>query len=125
MTKRDYVYWGSTGLLAFMQFASGIFYLVSDAPAETFAALGFPDYFLVQLGIAKLAGAVALVTPLPRFLKDWAYFGFIVSFVSAFIAHVAVGDPISDIMPPVIALAILAVSYVTYRQRQSVPANGQ
>ena len=119
MTTRDYIYWGSTGLLALMMIGSGISYFFVEEIAASFENMGFPHYFRIELGIAKLIGAVALVLPLPRFLKEWAYFGFIVSFVSAFIAHVAVGDPIGDIIPPVIALAILAVSYVTYRQRIS------
>ena len=37
--------------------------------------LGYPQYFLVILGIWKLLGAVALVIPrFPR-LKEWAYAG--------------------------------------------------
>lgn len=119
MTARDYAYWISTGLLSLMMAGSAYMYFTSPAIAASFENLGFPGYFRIELGIAKLLGAVALLVPLPRFLKEWTYFGFIVSFVSAFIAHVAVGDPISDILPPVVALVILAVSYVTYRKRQS------
>src|SRR4051812_24610173 len=37
--------------------------------------LGYPQYFLVILGIWKLLGAIALVVPrFPR-LKEWAYAG--------------------------------------------------
>ena len=117
MTARDYAYWISTGLLSLMMAGSAYMYFTSPAIAASFENLGFPGYFRIELGIAKLLGVVALLAPTPRFLKEWTYFGFIVSFVSAFIAHVAVGDPISDILPPVVALAILIVSYVTYRKR--------
>lgn len=125
MTKRDYIYWGATGLLALAQLVSGTLYLLVEDMAEAFRHLGFPDYFRVQLGLAKIVGSIALLAPLPRFLKEWTYFGFITSFVSAFIAHTAVGDPIGDILPPVIVLGVLAVSYVTYQQRQAEPANDQ
>jgi len=102
-----------------MMVGSAYMYFTSPDIAASFENLGFPGYFRIELGIAKLLGVVALLAPVPRFLKEWAYFGFIVSFVSAFIAHTAVGDPVMDTLMPLIALTILAVSYVTYRRRLS------
>ena len=114
--RTKYLYWGSTGLVAFFMVVSATLYFVADGPAATFERLGFPDYFRIELGIAKVAGAVALVAPLPRALKEWAYAGFTISFVSAVIAHAAVGDPLTDLVPPVGAFALLMTSYVTYHR---------
>lgn len=111
-----YLYWGSTSLVALLALASGAMYFVAEAPAETFARLGFPDYFRIQLGIAKLVGGVALLVPLPRWLKEWTYAGFTIDFVSALIAHLAVGDPLSDMMMPLVALALLWTSYMSYHR---------
>lgn len=111
-----YFYWGATGLLALFMAFSSVLYFVAEAPATTFEQLGFPDYFRIELGIAKMAGAVALVTPVPRAVKEWTYAGFTISFFSAFIAHIAVGDPLSAVVPPVIAFALLMASYVTYHR---------
>jgi uncharacterized membrane protein YphA (DoxX/SURF4 family) len=45
--------------------------------------LGYPQYFLIILGIWKLLGAVALVIPrFPR-LKEWAYAGVIFDLTGA------------------------------------------
>jgi hypothetical protein len=60
--------------------------------AEAFAHLGFPDYFRVELALAKLLGVVLLLAPVPARLKEWAYAGFAITLVSALIAHVSVGD---------------------------------
>ena len=60
--------------------------------AEAFAHLGFPDYFRVELALAKLFGVVLLLAPVPARLKEWAYAGFAITLVSALIAHLAVGD---------------------------------
>jgi uncharacterized membrane protein len=111
-----YLYWGTTLLLALMMVASGIMYFVSEAAAQTFAELGFPDYFRVELGIAKIVGAVALVVPLPRAVKEWTYAGFTISFVSAVIAHAAAGDPVSAMAAPIGAFGLLVASYVSYHQ---------
>lgn len=111
-----YLYWGSTLLIALFVLFSGTLYLVAEAPAENFARLGFPDYFRVQLGIAKLVGGVALLVPLPRSLKEWTYAGFTIDFGSAVIAHLTVGDPISATVMPVVGLVILMTSYTTYHR---------
>ena len=111
-----YLYWGSTGLVALLALASGTMYFVAEAPADSFARLGFPDYFRIQLGIAKLVGGMALLVPLPRWLKEWTYAGFTTDFGSAAIAHLAVGDPLSDVATPVVALVVLLTSYVSYHR---------
>jgi uncharacterized membrane protein len=111
-----YVYWGSTGFVALFVLFSGAMYFIADAPAESFERLGFPDYFRIQLGIAKLVGGVALLVPLPRWLKEWTYAGFTIDFVSALIAHAAVGDPAVSMVMPVVALLLLMASYVSYHR---------
>lgn len=109
-----YLYWGATGLLALFMAFSSVWYFVGEGPAASFERLGFPDYFRIELGIAKMAGAIALVSPVPRVVKEWTYAGFAITFVSAFIAHTAAGDPVSALVPPVLAFALLVTSYVTY-----------
>lgn len=111
-----YLYWGATLLVAVFMLFSGVMYFVSDAPAATFERLGFPDYFRIQLGIAKLVGGLALVVPLPRWMKEWTYAGFTIDFVSALVAHVVVGDPVSSMVMPVVSLVLLWTSYGAYRQ---------
>ena len=60
--------------------------------AQAFAHLGFPEYFRVELSLAKLLGIALLLAPAPKRLKEWAYAGFAFDLGSAVIAHVAVGD---------------------------------
>ena len=60
--------------------------------AEAFSHLGFPDYFRVELALAKLLGVVLLLAPVPGRLTEWAYAGFAITLGSALIAHLAVGD---------------------------------
>jgi uncharacterized membrane protein len=49
--------------------------------------VGYPQQLRIILGIAKLLGAIALVVPGLGKLKEWAYAGFHIRVISAFIAH--------------------------------------
>lgn len=109
-----YLYWGSTILIALFAAFSGTMYFLADAPAQTFERLGYPDYFRILLGAGKIVGAVALLTPLPRWLKEWTYAAFTIDFGMAFISHAVVGDPVSSLIMPTVALALLWTSYAAY-----------
>ena len=82
-----------------------------------FAHLGFPDWFRVELGIAKLLGAFAIAIPaVPARVKEWAYFGFSISFSSAILAHYEAGDPVFNLVAPFVILLLFMVSYISYHK---------
>ncbi len=112
-------YWTTTALLAAMMTFSAYASLTQPEMKQAFAHLGFPDYFRVELSVFKLLGVVVLLAPLAPRLKEWAYAGFAITFVSAFVAHAAVGDPVSNRLSPVIALVLLTASYLTYHKRST------
>jgi uncharacterized membrane protein YphA (DoxX/SURF4 family) len=115
-------YWITTAIVALMMTYSTYAYLTQPVVAQAFHHLGFPDYFRVELAIAKIIGAIVLVAPIGTRFKEWAYAGFAITFVSAFIAHTASGDPMTNRVMPVVFLLLLAVSYVTYHKKSaSVP----
>ena len=115
--KDAIVYWTLTGLLAAFMAFSGVLYLTAPAMEAAFRHLGFPDYFRVELAVAKLLGAAALLLPVPPHIKEWVYAGFGISFISAVIAHLSSGDPAAVAAPPAIAFLILAGSYRAYHRR--------
>jgi uncharacterized membrane protein YphA (DoxX/SURF4 family) len=111
-------YWITTAIVALMMTYSCYAYLTLPTAPQGFQHLGFPSYFRVELAFAKLIGAALLLLPLAARIKEWAYAGFTFTFVSAFIAHTASGDPASRWMMPLIFLVLLAVSYSTYHKLQ-------
>ena len=83
--------------------------------AADFAALGFPNYFRIELSVAKVIGAVILLVPKVRArVKEWIYAGFGITLFSALVAHIASGDPVSKIIFVSVdaTLFVLAVVYV-------------
>ena len=110
---RKVVYWVSTGLVAASGFMAAFAYLSGGQQAvQGFTHVGYPQQLRVLLGIAKPLGAIALLLPgWPR-LKEWAYAGFTFAWIAAFVAHYLAGDG-PKAFTPLVALALLAVSYVT------------
>ncbi|HVO11286.1 MAG TPA: DoxX family protein [Vicinamibacteria bacterium] len=106
-----------TGLFSAMMLVSAFAYL-TGAPqmVAAFRHLGYPDYFRILLGTAKVLGVLALVAPrVPRVLREWAYAGFAITTVSAAVSHAVSGDPVAHIAAPVVALALLLASRLLWR----------
>ena len=108
-------YYATTGSISLAMVFSALAYLTSPDLKQAFQHSGFPDCFRIELAIAKGMAAIALWLPV-RLFKEAAYIGLSISFVSAFIAHVAVGDPLSMYLNPLIVFAILVVSFVTHNK---------
>jgi hypothetical protein len=91
--------------------------------AEAFAHLGFPDYFRVELALAKLLGVVLLLAPVPARLKEWAYAGFAITLGSALIAHLSVGDGPEAWSWSVVTGVLWGLSYFLWRRKETMAAN--
>jgi uncharacterized membrane protein len=115
MKLKKNVYWISTGLVSIGMLISAVNYFFNLELKAAYVHLGFPDWFRVELGIAKLLGALALILPMvSNRLKEWAYFGFFVNFFSAIIAHYMVNDSVSNLFAPFVMLVMVIVSYISY-----------
>ncbi|WCT10956.1 DoxX family protein [Mucilaginibacter jinjuensis] len=123
MKATKITYWITTAIVALMMLYSASAYLTQPAMAAAFHHLGYPDYFRIELAIGKIIGAILLLVPLAARIKEWAYAGFAITFISAFIAHTVSGDPVANRIMPVIFLILLIVSYITYhKQRKAITA---
>lgn len=118
MKKHKTIYWITT-LLAMLTGASSAFmYFTSSKFIEGYRHLGFPDYFRIELGIFKIIGMMILVIPaIPSRVKEWAYVGFGITFISGIIAHGTV-DGIGLAIVPIIPLVFLVVSYTYFYKLQ-------
>ena len=84
--------------------------------------LGFPTSLRAELVIGKIAGLVALLAPgVPARVKEWGYAGFAIVLVSASVAHAHAGDPTASVLEPLIFLAALAASNVTWHRLGAAP----
>ena len=113
MKANKIIYWITTGIVGAMMLFSAYSYYTNPQVADGFKHLGFPDYFRVELAIAKITGALILLIPfVPIRIKEWAYAGFGITFISAAIAHINSNDTTAMIITPLVMLAILIVSNI-------------
>ena len=89
----------------------------SDLAKQGISHLGYPDYFRILLTCFKVAGALVLILPFFKGrIKEWAYAGFTFNFISAFVSHAVVDGMGGQTFFPIIALLILAGSYIYYHK---------
>lgn len=119
MKKRKIIFWTATGIFSLMMLFSSYMYLTAEEMKASFEHLGFPDYFRIELAVAKLLGALVLLLPfIPKGFKQFAYVGFTINLISAAIAHASSGDPAQAVVTPLVFLAVLVVSYLYYNKLQ-------
>lgn len=122
MKKDKIIYWVATGIFGAMMLMSGFMYFSDPKVVEGFKFMGFPDYFRIELGTAKLLGALVLLIPqIPVRVKEWAYAGFGINLIAAAITHIAINDP-KGITMPVILFAVLVVSNIYLHKTKSAAA---
>jgi len=124
MTKRNkIIYWIATAWLALGMLSTGIVQLFKVKSETDFLAhLGYPDYFPTILGTWKLLGAVAVLIPRFPLIKEWAYAGFFFAMSGAIFSHIAAGNPINEIFPSLLLLALTLISwYFRPAERRLVP----
>ena len=130
MTRNRVVYWIATGLVCAVMVFSAINFNLENplGPMKgAFRHLGLPDYFRIELTVAKALGVLALLLPgVPSKVREFAYAGFAITLTSASIAHFSVGDPLLFVIDPLFFLGALITSYVYFQkiQRQALDSQG-
>jgi VIT1/CCC1 family predicted Fe2+/Mn2+ transporter len=121
MKKNNIIYWTATGLFSLMMLFSASMYFTSPEVQAGFVKMGFQDAFRIELGIAKIIGALILLIPFFKgSVKEWAYAGFGITLISASILHASIGDPAAKVISPLIFLGILAVSHIFWKKRSKM-----
>ena len=123
--SRTIAYWATTVLLAANLAVGGVWDVLRTPYVRGIIEhLGYPDYFLVILGVWKVPGAVVLLIPRFARLKEWVYAGAFFTYTGAVASHLAVGDGIGALAPPIILTGLTAASWVLRPSARRDPAPG-
>jgi putative oxidoreductase len=119
-------FWISTAIFALQMSFTAYYELANPQVGENFARLGFSNHaFHVELSVAKVLGVLALLVPMVpargfvERLKEWAYAGFAINLISAFIAHLSMGDGPKSWSPSAITSVLWGLSYLFFRRLQT------
>lgn len=118
MKKTNIAYWISTTFIFLFEGVVPALTSQSEMAKEGIRHLGYPGYFGIAFTVFKVLGAIVLIVPRisPR-IKEWAYAGFAFDFIFAFISYMAVDGFVAIGFFPLVVLAILIVSYITYHKK--------
>jgi uncharacterized membrane protein YphA (DoxX/SURF4 family) len=110
---RNIGYWAATGLTAFAFAFGGVMdVMMTPDVVAGLAHLGYPAYFGAIIGVWKLLGALAIVVPGFARVKEWAYAGMFFDLTGASVSHAVSGDPVGNVITPLVMLAIMIASYL-------------
>jgi hypothetical protein len=126
MKKTNIIYWTATIIIFLMEGVIPALTGNTEPAKEGIRHLGYPDYFRVELIIFKVIGALVLILPMiPKRIKEWAYAGFGITMISAFIGHWVIDGLNFQTILPLIFLFILILSYAYYHKKlkATVPGN--
>lgn len=126
MTKRNkIIYWIATLWLALGMISTGGVQLFKmKEEVDVFTQLGYPAYLLTILGVWKILGVIAVLIPKFPLLKEWAYAGFFFAMSGAIFSHIAVGNAVTDLLPPLLLVVLTVVSwYFRPADRKTISVN--
>src|SRR5579872_4050205 len=108
---RVVTYWLCTGVVSFELAAGGLWDLLRiEYVRAMLAHLGYPSYLLLILGVWRIPGALALLSPRFARVKEWAYAGTFFDFTGAAASHLFAGGRAGSWAVPLLLSVITLVS---------------
>ena len=117
MTKTQKLYWLFTILFAvFMGITAIPDVLMQKEAVDFIKALGYPEYFIFFIGVAKVLGSIAILIPGLRRLKEWAYAGLVFDLIAAIYSIIKTQPLDPSIAFLILPLLLFALSYTYYHK---------
>ncbi len=117
MKTTKIIYWVTTGIICL--FASTAIFMNSEMAIEGTKHVGIPRWLGLEISIGQLIGLVLLIVPgVPARVKEWAYVGFGILYISAAVAHIAINDPLGNTIMAIVFFGLLLVSYSSFHKLQ-------
>lgn len=121
MKTTKIMYWVSTGIISL--FALNVLGMNSEQAVKSLEHLGIPRYLGYEVSIGQLIGGIILIIPaIPARIKEWAYVAYGILYISAAIAHIAMGDPIGNTIMAIAFFGLLLLSYTSFHKLQAAKA---
>ena len=119
MKKTKILYWIITGLFAAFMLFSAIPDALSTTEAIKFMnnQLGYPDYIVPFLGVAKVLGVIAILIPGYKRITEWAYAGLFFDLAGATYSVVSTFGVQVSILFMILPIIFLFLSYYLWHKK--------
>lgn len=119
MNKLNIVYWTSTVLFALFMGMTGVQNLLMTQGSIDLITtdLGFPQYIIPFLGLAKVVGSIGLLVPIPPRLREWCYAGLFFDFIGAVYSMLADNGFDPMMLTLLVPFALMGLSYGSYHRK--------
>ena len=122
MKRRMIAYWICTFVIALCIGSGGAAQALRvPQTVQGMTALGYPLHFIVLLGVWKVLGALTLLAPRLRLVKEWAYAGIFIDLSGAVVASAANAGGTFYVIAPIVLIGILAASWVLRPEGRRLP----
>ncbi|MCB0649086.1 MAG: DoxX family protein [Saprospiraceae bacterium] len=109
---KNRLYWIATVLSAIAFIVPGIANLIRlPHIVYDMSQLGYPLYFTTIIGGWKMLGAVVILMPKFKRLKEWAYAGMVFDLTGASLSRMFTGDQIQMIIIPLLLFVLVIISW--------------
>ena len=121
MKKTKVLYWIFTILFALIMFSTALpnVMMSQDSIDLIHTRLGYPQYFIMFVGIVKILGVIGILIPgYPR-VTEWSYAGLFFDLMAATVSGIVVDgfDPLQFFMLIFFAPGVL--SYIYYHKKRT------
>lgn len=117
--KTKIFYWIFTILFALIMFSTALpnVMMSQDSIDLIHTRLGYPQYFIMLIGIAKILGVIGILIPGYPVVREWAYAGLFFDLVAATVSGIAVDGLHPMQLGMLVFFAPGVVSYIYYRKK--------
>jgi len=118
MKATKIIYWICTILIIALMLwsAYGTFFIHSPEGEKIMKQIQIPLYLMKFLAVGKVLGAIVILLPGFRRLKEWAYAGYFFDLAGATACFIATGSPVAEWAPMLVFIALLLGSYFSYHK---------
>ena len=122
MNRTKIFYWIVTLLFAAFMIWSAIPDLMkSEKSIQIYKALGYPEYLIRFMGLAKLLGSLTILIPGLKTIKRWAYAGLFFDLIGATFSALTVFGFMTPMLIMLIPFSLGAASYILFRRLNKNP----
>lgn len=121
MKRLNIFYWVFTGLLIpSLGYGSIMEVMGNPQSIEIITSLGYPAYLSPFLGVARILALIVIFSPKFSRLKEWAYAGLVFDIMGAIYSQIAIGNPLTYTIFPIIILGVIFASYYFHHKRLTI-----